>query len=87
MSLPTREQARLAWARSALGDETALLERASADASFRSYWRTRSAGRSWIVMDAPPDREDIRPWLDIAARLAHRALHQRLVARVLGRGE
>ena len=75
MSLPTREQARLAWARSALGDETALLERASADASFRSYWRTRSAGRSWIVMDAPPDREDIRPWLDIAARLVRAGLH------------
>jgi len=75
MSLPSREQARLAWARNALGDDAARLERASADASFRSYWRTVSGDRSWIVMDAPPDREDIGPWLDIAARLVKAGLH------------
>jgi aminoglycoside/choline kinase family phosphotransferase len=75
MSDTSREQARLAWARAALGDENARLERASADASFRSYWRSESGGRTWIVMDAPPDREDIRPWLDIAARLVKAGLH------------
>lgn len=75
MSDPSREQARLAWARAALGDDSATLERASADASFRSYWRSESGGRTWIVMDAPPDREDIRPWLDIAARLVKAGLH------------
>ena len=75
MSDPSREQARLAWARTALGDDAATLQRASADASFRSYWRGESGGRTWIVMDAPPDREDIRPWLDIAARLVKAGLH------------
>ena len=75
MSDPSREQARLAWARAALGDDSARLERASADASFRSYWRSESGGRTWIVMDAPPDREDIRPWLDIARRLTRAGLH------------
>src|SRR5690606_24110919 len=75
MNLPTRETLRLAWAREQLQDPEAALERASADASFRSYWRARSRGRSWIVMDAPPDREDIRPWLDIAGRLARAGLH------------
>lgn len=75
MSLPTRESLRLDWTRQALADREAPLERASNDASFRSYWRTRSAGRSWIVMDAPPDKEDIRPWLDIAYRLARAGLH------------
>jgi aminoglycoside/choline kinase family phosphotransferase len=75
MSDPSREQARLAWARAALGDDAATLQRASADASFRSYWRGESGGRTWIVMDAPPDREDIRPWLDIAARLVKAGLH------------
>ena len=69
MSPTPRAQARLDWARDALGDATATLEPASADASFRSYWRAFSQGRSWIVMDAPPEREDIRPWLDIAGRL------------------
>ena len=75
MHLPDRESLRLAWTRAALSDPHAPLVRASNDASFRSYWRTRSADRSWIVMDAPPDREDIRPWLDVAARLARAGLH------------
>ncbi|MEO8160216.1 MAG: phosphotransferase [Arenimonas sp.] len=69
MSPTPRAQARLSWTRAALGDAAASLEPASADASFRSYWRTHSQGRTWIVMDAPPEREDIRPWLDIALRL------------------
>jgi aminoglycoside/choline kinase family phosphotransferase len=69
METTSRAQARLDWTRQALGDPAATLERASADASFRSYWRTTSGGRSRIVMDAPPDREDLGPWLDIAGRL------------------
>lgn len=75
MNLPNRETLRLAWTRQALADPEAPLERASNDASFRSYWRTRSADRPWIVMDAPPDREDIRPWLEVAGRLARAGLH------------
>lgn len=75
MNLPNRETLRLAWTRQALADPDAPLERATTDASFRSYWRTRSADRSWIVMDAPPDREDIRPWLDVSGRLARAGLH------------
>jgi aminoglycoside/choline kinase family phosphotransferase len=75
MPLPARALTRLTWTRAALGDPQAELESASADASFRSYWRTLSDGQSWIVMDAPPDREDIRPWLDIAHRLNAAGLH------------
>jgi len=75
MSLPTRESLRLDWVRHALADPDAPIERASNDASFRSYWRTRSAGRTWVVMDAPPDKEDIRPWLDVANRLARAGVH------------
>lgn len=75
MNLPDRETLRTAWTRAALSDPAAPLERASNDASFRSYWRARSADRTWIVMDAPPDREDIRPWLDVAARLAKAGVH------------
>lgn len=75
MTLPSREIQRLAWTRDALADPAAELESASADASFRSYWRSRSGGRTWIVMDAPPDKEDIGPWLDIAARLTAAGLH------------
>jgi len=58
-----RELQRLAWARAALGDPAATLERASTDAGFRSYWRSHGAGASRIVMDSPPGLEDVRPWL------------------------
>lgn len=54
---------RLAWARAALNAPGAELERASTDAGFRSYWRTIGPGPSRIVMDSPPDKEDVRPWL------------------------
>ena len=70
-----RATARLAWTRHALGDATLTLATASADASFRSYWRTTHDGQSWIVMDSPPEREDPRPWLAIGTRLAAAGLH------------
>ena len=72
---PDRVAARLAWTRQVFGDATLTLASASADASFRSYWRTHHDGRSWIVMDSPPAREDPRPWLEIGARLSAAGLH------------
>ena len=53
------------------------IEPASADASFRSYWRVTAAetALTYIVMDAPPDKENIAPWLDIGARLRKAGLH------------
>lgn len=75
MTLSDRATARLAFARRALVDPALRLEPASADASFRSYWRGLSAGVSQIVMDAPPGQEDIEPWLDIAGRLRRAGLN------------
>ena len=72
---PDRATVRLAWVRQALDDETLTLASASADASFRSYWRTHHDGRSWIVMDSPPAQEDPRPWLEIGTRLSTAGLH------------
>ena len=63
---PDRADARLAWARRASGDAGLKLERASTDAGFRSYWRSSGIGESSrIVMDSPPDKEDVRPWLQV----------------------
>ena len=54
------------------GQEFALTP-ASADASFRRYFRVRFAdGSTRVVMDAPPKREDCRPWLHVQ-RLFHDA--------------
>jgi N-acetylmuramate 1-kinase len=74
-SINDRAAARLAWTRTSLGNPTLALEPASADASFRSYWRTHHDGRSWIVMDSPPAKEDPRPWLKIGQQLAAAGLH------------
>ena len=56
---------RLAWARQALADEGAHLQRASVDAGHRSYWRSAGSGPARIVMDSPPALEDVRPWLQM----------------------
>ena len=48
----------------------------SGDASFRRYFRiTGLDGASRVVMDAPPDHEDCRPFVQIAERLHHLGLH------------
>ena len=65
-----RAEARTAWTRAILRDDTIEPVRASVDAGFRSYWRAQpvAAGglaNSVIVMDSPPDKEDVRPWLHI----------------------
>lgn len=57
------------WAAAALGLPRVVLRPVSGDASFRRYFRLEASGRSLILMDAPPDREDSRPWVDIAQRL------------------
>src|SRR3954462_13251622 len=47
------------WLAGRFPGERVALERASEDASFRRYFRARLAdGRSFIAMDAPPEKED-----------------------------
>ena len=60
---------------------------ASADASFRRYFRARLAdGRSFVVMDAPPDKEDCRPFLQVAELFAAAGAHVPAIhAREIGR--
>jgi len=54
----------------------ASLAPASADASFRRYFRVQGAGGvSHIVMDAPPQQEDVRSFVDIAGRIRAAGLH------------
>ncbi len=64
-----------AWARGALGLAQASFAPASADASFRRYFRLRSGAQSWIVMDAPPQQEDCRPFVRVAGLLQAAGLH------------
>ena len=70
-----RSAARLAWARHATGLPSLDLEPASADASFRSYWRGYVDGQPVIVMDSPPEKENPAPWVEIGKRLHDAGLH------------
>ena len=66
------------WLATVLGTRDYALAPASADASFRRYFRVTLASparvganaRSLIAMDAPPPREDCRPFVHVAALLA-----------------
>ncbi|WP_300454623.1 phosphotransferase [Accumulibacter sp.] len=59
-----------------LGDQRVTIEPASADASFRRYFRAHVPGAGTrIVMDAPPDKEDCRPFLKVAALFRAAGVH------------
>jgi aminoglycoside/choline kinase family phosphotransferase len=61
-----REQQLTAWLHGLLPGSTFTLAPASADASFRRYFRATFAdGTTRIIMDAPPQHEDCRPFLHI----------------------
>ena len=52
------------------------IEPASSDASFRRYFRvTLEDGTTRVAMDAPPDREDCRPFVAVAGLMAGAGLH------------
>jgi aminoglycoside/choline kinase family phosphotransferase len=70
-----RAQQALAWARRELRCGDARAAPASADASFRRYFRLASEAGSWIVMDAPVEHERTEPFVDIAQRLRAAGLH------------
>ena len=60
---------------------------ASADASFRRYFRFRVDDRSLIGMDAPPPQEDCRPFVMVDELLAQAGVHVPvIVAQDLERG-
>ena len=48
---------------------------ASGDASFRRYFRVSYDGKSRIAMDAPPDKEDCHPFVDIAHKFREQGVN------------
>ncbi len=75
---PARSQAFFSWL-SGLASRPEVpklnagsLRLASADASFRRYFRVGAAsgGETFIIMDAPPDKEDCKPFVKVAELMA-----------------
>lgn len=75
------------WLTQTLGSTDFSLDPASADASFRRYFRICQNGQSYIVMDAPPEQEDCRPFIAVAALFRQQGLNTpRVLAQDLAGG-
>ena len=75
------------WVEHELNAAPLALEPASADASFRRYFRVRNGGASAIVMDAPPAHEDCGAFVRVARLMAEAGVHvPRVIAQDLERG-
>lgn len=62
----TRELQIAAWLNNVLNNQEYTINPASSDASFRSYSRVISNNQSYILMDTPPDKENSKPFVEIA---------------------
>lgn len=58
-----------AWLQRVFGASDFTLTTASADASFRRYFRVTRHGETHIAMDAPPEKESMQPYIRIAGML------------------
>lgn len=72
----SRREALAVWLGATLGGAPFELTVASADASFRRYFRVHlGAAETLIAMDAPPAHEDVRPWLAVARLIEGAGVH------------
>jgi aminoglycoside/choline kinase family phosphotransferase len=81
-TIDKRKAALETWLAGIFGAAPRRIAPASADASFRRYFRVWHDGQTFIAMDAPPDREDLGPYIQVAEILAATGVN---VPRVLGR--
>jgi hypothetical protein len=69
INFPSRSRLLGLWLQDHCDIDPASLTPVSGDASFRRYYRVRARGTSYIVMDAPPERENCLPFIEITRRL------------------
>jgi N-acetylmuramate 1-kinase len=69
------------------GWEGAEIRGLAGDASFRRYFRVVKDGASAVLMDAPPEHEDVEPFVRVATHLLQRGFAPpRILARDVGHG-
>lgn len=83
-----RQEQLNAWLSTALQHSDFKLTTASADASFRRYFRVHLAdGRTLIAMDAPPPQENCEPFVRIAKLFGDAGMHvPKVIAQDLTQG-
>ncbi|MGZ8261773.1 MAG: aminoglycoside phosphotransferase family protein, partial [Methylotenera sp.] len=70
-----RQQQLENWLATVLQQSDFRLTTASADASFRRYFRVHLADKTLIAMDAPPPQEDCTPFVKVAGLLLEAGLN------------
>lgn len=63
------------WVNTVVAEPIVQIAPASADASFRRYFRVITSSGSKVVMDAPPDKEQLQPFVEIAQALRNLQVH------------
>lgn len=71
----SRQQQLRDWVRQTLENPELELRPVAGDASFRRYFRVHGAERTWIAMDAPPEKEPLHPFLMVNAHLQEAGVH------------
>ncbi|MBF7687644.1 aminoglycoside phosphotransferase family protein [Acinetobacter rathckeae] len=66
-----REQQIKVWLTEVLGSEQFEINYLAGDASFRRYARIKQNNKTFMLMDAPPEKEDCEPFVRIDEFLAH----------------
>lgn len=75
----TRKNALNKWLQHYFGDTDFRMHPLTGDASFRAYFRLHRGAKTWIIMDAPPEKETIDSFLIIAALLMKQGIHAPMI--------
>ncbi len=73
--MSVRQNALNEWLGSLFKPSTYTLTAIPGDASFRQYFRVQQNDRNAIVMDAPPNRFEMKPFIEIANLLRQQGIH------------
>jgi len=70
-----RQHALNEWLKALFGDSEFMVTPLAGDASFRRYFRLIQGQKTYVVMDAPPEKEQIIPFINISNALAKSGIH------------
>ncbi len=70
-TMQTRQNALNEWLKTILGESDYTIAPLAGDASFRRYYRLHTHGLTRVVMDAPPEKEALKPFIHVANLLSN----------------
>lgn len=73
--MPQRTEILHTWLQQRYPDTPWTLSPLAGDASFRRYFRLQINDQTLVVMDAPPEKENVMPWVLLSAALNQQGVH------------